>query len=446
MAPCTRSRGFPVDVTDRVPHARGRRVPRAPIHGLVSAALALASLASPAHATGPTCLVPMDVSQTDHLRAYGLTWWVLDRGRHAEWLLNYRGGSFLFDDDPETRREAARRRVTLQVLSPEAEDSLRAEMSGGDRASVVLEKAPKVALYDSSAGEPLDRPIELALEYAGIAFSRLREAEILAGDLSKYDCLLVGHQDFTGQQGRLYAAYHSFSWYQREERVQRAMAAKLGYGKVSQLEGAVALAIRDYIDRGGYLFAMCSAAQTYDIALAAEGVDIADSVFDGDPRDREAYRKLDYTRTLAFKGFNVETNPLLYGVSDIDVTEDVKSRGPTTRVRLLRFPAASAREAAMLVQDHTGFIPEFLGACTGFRTSRIADGVTVLAEVDSTDGVKYLCGRVGNGGFAFLGGHDPEDYEVMIGDPDPDLSRHTDSPGYRLILNNILSRAAPRSR
>jgi hypothetical protein len=391
-------------------------------------------------------LIPMDAPQTDHLKAYGLTYWVLTRGQKADWLLNYRGGSFLLQDDPATEREANVRGVTFARIGPADEAAIRATIADENMESVALEKAPKVAVYIPPNTPPWDDAVTLALEYADIPYEKLWDEQVLRGDLQKYDWLHLHHEDFTGQHGKFYAAYHTFPWYQEEERVQSAMAKKMGFAKVTQLKGAVALAIKDYVSRGGFMFGMCSATDTYDIALAASGLDIADVVYDGDPADPSANNRLDFSRTLAFRDFRLEMDPFLYRFSDIDVTADANLRGPAAVFTLFDFSAKNDPVPTMLVQDHVNAVPEFLGQSTGFRRSKIRSSVRVLGEVEGTDEVKYLHGQFGRGTFTFLGGHDPEDYQHMVGDPPTDLSRFKHSPGYRLILNNVLFPAAEKKK
>jgi hypothetical protein len=391
-------------------------------------------------------LVPMDDRQTDHLKAYGLTFWVLQRGNKAEWLLNYRGGSFLLPDDPQVEREANVRGVTIEPMGGGAEAAMRAEVADNNMEAIVLEKAPRVAVYIPPNTPPWDDAVTLALQYADVPFARVWDEEVLRGDLSKYDWLHLHHEDFTAQHGKFYAAYHTFPWYQEEERVQSETAAKLGFAKVTQLKAAVALTIKDYVARGGFMFGMCSATDTYDIALAAQGIDIADVVYDGDPPDGLAQRKLDFSRTLAFKDFRLELDPFVYKFSDIDVTQEAALRGPNTYFTLFDFSAKNDPVPSMLVQDHTNAVAEFLGQTTGFRRPKMRSGVLVLGEVEGTDEVKYLHGQFGRGTFTFLGGHDPEDYQHMVGDPPTELSRFKHSPGYRLILNNVLFPAAEKKK
>ena len=416
-----------------------------PIVAALSLGLSIAGAAAPppAHAGW---LVPMDEHQTDHLRAYGLAYWVLTRGQKAEWLLNYRGGSFLLKDDAATEREANLRGVTIQPMGGADEAAMRAEIADNNMESVILEKSPKVAVYIPPNTPPWDDAVTLALEYAQIPYARVWDEGVLRGELQQYDWLHLHHEDFTGQHGKFYAAYHSFPWYKEEEAVQQAMAIKLGFAKVTQLKAAVAGAIKEYIGRGGFMFGMCSATDTYDIALAAAGTDIVDVYYDGDPADPGANRKLDYSRTLAFKSFRLEMDPLLYRFSDIDVTQEASIRGPGAYFTLFDFSAKNDPVPTMLLQNHVNAVPEFLGQSTGFHKRFIRSGVLALAEVEGTDEVKYLHGQFGRGTFTFLGGHDPEDYQHMVGDPPTDLSRYRHSPGYRLILNNVLFPAAEKKK
>jgi hypothetical protein len=400
-------------------------------------------VATPAHAKW---LVPMDDKQDDHLKAYGLTFWVLTHGAKCEWLLNYRGGSFLLPDGDEIQREANVRGVSIEAMGGAAEAVMRAEIADNNMESIALEKAPRVAVYIPPNTPPWDDAVTLALQYADIPYTTVWDEEVLRGELSKVDWLHLHHEDFTGQHGKFYTAYHTFPWYKEEEAVQNAMARKLGFAKVTQLKASVAVAIKDWVSKGGFMFGMCSATDTYDIALAAQGVDIADFIYDGDAADPDAQSKLDFSRTLAFKDFQLEMNPMAYRFSDIDVTQEASQRGPKTVFTLFDFSAKNDPVPCMLVQDHVAGVPEFLGQSTGFRKSKIRSGVLALAEVEGTDEVKYLHGQYGRGTFTFLGGHDPEDYQHMVGDPPTELSKYKHSPGYRLILNNVLFPAAEKKK
>ena len=391
-------------------------------------------------------LVPMDDAQQNHLKAYGLTYNAIKAGASAEWLLNYRGGSFLLEDTPATQREANVRGVSYEPMGPGDEAAMRATIADENMEAVLLEKAPRVGVYIPPNTPPWDDAVTLALKYADIPYKTYWDEEVLRGDLKDVDWLHLHHEDFTGQHGKFYAAYHTFPWYQEEEAVQQAMAAKMGFAKVTQLKSAVAGAIKDFIGKGGFMFGMCSATDTYDIALAATGVDIADQVYDGDPPDPMAQRKLDFSRTLAFKDFIVDTDPMMYHFSDIDCTQEASLRGPNAVFTLFDYSAKNDPVATMLIQDHVASIPEFLGQSTGFHKSKLKSNVLVLGEVEGTDEVKYLHGDFGRGTFTFLGGHDPEDYQHLVGDPPTDLSKYRHSPGYRLILNNVLFPAAQKKK
>lgn len=407
---------------------------------LLAAALLAPSLA---HAKR---LVPMDDAQANHLKAYGLTFWVLERGIQCEWLLNYRGGSFVLPDDPATLREANIRGVTTEPLTGADLASIRATIADENMESVKLEKSPRIAVYIPPNTPPWDDAVTLALGYADIPYRKVWDEEVLRGDLKDFDWLHLHHEDFTGQHGKFWASYHQFAWYQEEERTQQAMARRLGFAKVTQLKGAVAAGIKDYVARGGFMFGMCSATDTYDIALAAQGVDIADVVYDGDGPDPLAQRKLDFSRTLAFHDFRLEMDPVVYRFSDIDVTAEAAQRGPNQQFTLFEFSAKNDPVPTMLVQNHVAGVAEFLGQSTGFRRAKLKAGVTVLGEVEGADEVKYLHGQFGQGTFTFLGGHDPEDYQHMVGDPETKLDQFPHSPGYRLILNNVLFPAAEKKK
>ena len=414
---------------------------------VLGAALALAAGAAALPSTARAgLLVPMDEKQTDHLKAYGLAYWTLVRGDRIEWLLNYRGGSFLVPEDAAIAREANVRGVAFEPMAGAAEAAMRAEIADNNMESVALEKAPRVAVYIPPNTPPWDDAVTLALEYADIPYTKLWDEEVLRGDLKNYDWLHLHHEDFTAQHGKFYNAYHHFPWYQEEERVQKAMAAKLGFAKVTHLKAAVAVTIKDYVGHGGFMFGMCSATDTYDIALAAQGIDIAESVYDGDPADPVANRKLQFERTLAFKDFRLEMDPFVYRFSDIDVTLEASLRGPNSVFTLFDFSAKNDPVPTMLVQNHVNAVPEFLGQTTGFRRPKLKSGVLVLGEVEGVDEVKYLHGQFGRGTFTFFGGHDPEDYQHMVGDPATDLAKYRHSPGYRLILNNVLFPAAEKKK
>jgi len=450
FGPRGRVNGAPDDAADPAAPARAHERSHAEVLDawpIVLLALALAA-ACPAltREAQAGMLIPMDGKQTDHLKAYGLTYWAIAHGQKAEWLLNYRGGSFLLADDAGNQREANLRGVAFEPMGGADEAAMRAEIADNNMEAVALEKPPRVAVYIPPNTPPWDDAVTLALKYADIPYATVWDEEVLRGDLVKYDWLHLHHEDFTGQHGKFYAAYHNFPWYQEEEAVQKAMAAKLGFAKVTQLKTAVAVAIKGFVARGGFMFGMCSATDTYDIALAAQDVDIADVIYDGDPPDADAQRKLDFSRTLAFRNFHLEMDPYAYRFSDIDVKQEASARGPNAVFTLFDFSAKNDPVPSMLVQNHVNAVPEFLGQSTGFHKSMIKSGVLTLAEVEGTDEVKYLHGQFGRGTFTFLGGHDPEDYEHMVGDPPTELSRYKHSPGYRLILNNVLFPAAEKKK
>jgi hypothetical protein len=391
-------------------------------------------------------LVPMDDAQQNHLKAYGLTYAAIKAGASAEWLLNYRGGAFLLADTPELRRQAGLSGVTIETVDNGRLSQLRGEIAANNMEAVPLEKAPKVAVYTPPDALPWDDAVTLALKYAGIEYTPIYDDDVERGDLSKYDWLHLHHEDFTGQQGKFYAAYAGAEWFQDERALQEKTAHDLGFAKVSECKKAVARTIKDYVARGGFLFAMCSATDTYDIALSAEGVDIVDAPYDGDPPDPGAQRRLDFSRTLAFRNFTLLLDPYVYEYSDLDVTMEAVARGRGSFFTLFDFSAKNDPVPTMLTQDHTNAVPEFLGQTTGFHKGFLKPGVTVLGEVEGTDEAKYIHGDYGKGTFTFYGGHDPEDYQHAVGDPPTDLSLHKHSPGYRLILNNVLFPAAEKKK
>jgi hypothetical protein len=412
------------------------------------AGIALATMvlcATLAGAAAARILVPMDLVQTDHLKAYGLAYWVLERGQTAEWLLNYRGGSFLLPDSERTERKARLMGVTLERVSGDQVGQIYATIEAGNMEVVLLETPPRVAIYTPPSSEPWDDAVTLALEYAEIEYTTLYDDEVLAGELDQYDWLHLHHEDFTGQYGRFYAGFRGAAWYQQRQQLYEQMAHRAGFEKVSQHKLAVALEIRNYIARGGFVFAMCSATDTFDIALAARNTDICAEVFDHDPMDPQCQEKLDYSECLAFENFRLELNPLVYEFSDIDTSNYRIARGPEADYfTLFDFSAKHDPVPSMLTQCHVAVVNGFFGQTTGFRRDRIKDSVTILGEVEGTDEVKYIHGHYGQGTFTWFGGHDPEDYQHAVGDPPTNLALHKNSPGYRLILNNILFPAAEK--
>jgi hypothetical protein len=396
-------------------------------------------------------LIFMDLQQTDHLKAYGIAYWALARGMEIDWLLNYRGGSFLLDYNELAATECRVRGVAFDILGAGQATTVYAEVQADDTNMDVvrLEKAPKVAVYVPPGFQPWDDAVTLALEYAEIPYDKLWDDEVLQGKLSEYDWLHLHHEDFTGQYGKFYASFANASWYIEQQVSLEKKARQLGFRKVSELKKAVARAIKEYIAGGGFMFAMCSATDTYDIALAAEDVDICDVMYDGDPPDPRAQEKLDFSKTLAFTNFTLEKNPLRYEYSDIDQppSDMLAMQNPETDYfTLFEFSAKFDPVPTMLTQNHVNVIKGFLGQTTNFKKSLIKKTVTILAEKEGLDQVRYLHGNYGRGTFTFYGGHDPEDYQHAVGDPPTDLSLHKNSPGYRLILNNILFPAAKKKQ
>lgn len=396
-------------------------------------------------------LMPMDLSQTDHLKAYGVAFWILQHGGQVDWLLNHRGGAFMTDQSEAVVRECRARGVSLELLSTAAATQVLAEVQREDANTDVvrLEKAPKIAVYVPPNFKPWDDAVTLALEYAEVPYSKIWDEEVLSGKLSDYDWLHLHHEDFTGQYGKFYANFRTAQWYLEQQAMYEREAQRLGFAKVSEEKKAVARAIKDYIGNGGFMFAMCSATDSYDIALAAEGVDICDVMFDGDPPDRNAQTRLDFSKTLAFENFTLDMNPYRYEYSDIDTppSDPPPIRDPhTDYFTLFEFSAKHDPVPSMLTQDHVSIVQGFMGQTTAFRRSLIKRTVTALAEREGTDEVRYIHGNFGRGTFTWYGGHDPEDYQHAVGDPPTDLSLHKNSPGYRLILNNVLFPAAKKKQ
>lgn len=396
-------------------------------------------------------LVPMDLRQADHLKSYGIAFWCLERGLDVEWLLNYRGGSFLMDNTPLLANECRLRGVTVEPISGADATAILARITddNSNMDVVKLEKAPKIAVYVPPTFKPWDDAVTLALEYAEIPYKKIWDDEVLGGKLSEYDWVHLHHEDFTGQYGKFYATHRSSPWYIEQQLLYERKAKELGYAKVSDEKKAVARALRDYVAGGGFMFAMCSATDSYDIALAAENVDICDAVFDGDPPDPDAQKRLDFSKCFAFRNFTIDMNPMRYEYSDIDIppSDPVPLRDPNTDYfTLFEFSAKYDPVPTMLTQDHVNVIKGFMGQTTAFKKSLIKPSIVILAEREGTEEVKYLHGNYGRGTFTFYGGHDPEDYQHAVGDPPTDLNLHKNSPGYRLILNNVLFPAAKKKQ
>ena len=392
-------------------------------------------------------LVPMDSEQTDHLKAYGLTFWVLDHRMTGEWLLNYRDGSFLLPDRPDVRREAALRGVSVTPVDGGQVAQIQAQITQGNMERVILEKAPKIAVYtpDQEYMNPWDDAVLIALKYADIPFDKLWDAEVMQGRLQEYDWLHLHHEDFTGQYSKFYISHGGTAWLQAAVQVNDAMAKRFGKANVPELKKSVAEEMRRYVSQGGFLFAMCTATETLELALAAMGVDIAAAFSDGSPVDQQATQKMQWQRTLAFKDVEVQTNPGVNAFSDIDGHQvNTPWRQQLGTYTLFEFSAKFDPVPSMLVQNHQRVMKDFYGLTTSFRRDRLKSNVVVLAEEEGANWVKYIHGTFGEGTWTFLGGHDPEDPEHQIDDPPTDLSMHPHSPGYRLILNNVLFPAAKK--
>lgn len=394
-------------------------------------------------------LIPMDLSQTDHLKAYGITYWVLTKDIPVDWLLNYRGGSFMLDATTEIKAECRIRGVLFEELDGASAASIYADVQreNVNMEVVRLEKAPRIAVYVPPGFRPWDDAVTLAMEYAEVKYEKLWDEEVLNGKLSEYDWLHLHHEDFTGQYGKFYSSAATQPWYIQQVALLESTARKMGYKKVSELKKAVVEKIRDYIMGGGFMFAMCSATDTYDIALAAAGIDIVERPFDGDPAEPDCNDRLDFSRTFAFQNFRVITNPMEYEYSNIDIDANLLlANEASDYFTLFDFSAKYDPVPTMLTQCHVNVVRGFLGQTTAFHKDLIKKSVTILAERDGTDQVRYIHGNVGRGTFTWYGGHDPEDYRHNVGDPPTDLSLHKTSPGYRLILNNILFPAAKKKK
>jgi hypothetical protein len=402
-------------------------------------------------AAGPVArarlLIPMDLTQSDHLKAYGVVYRALEQGENAEWLLNYRGGSFLVEDHEEARRTLLLRDVRSEPVGGADEARILADIEAGNMETIRLEKAPRVAVYipPPEVDEPWDDAVILALTYAEIPFERIYDADVQSGRLTEFDWLHLHHEDFTGQYGKFYASYHSAAWYIHRQQVEEQLAGAAGYATVWQYKHATAQAIKQYVARGGFLFSMCSGTDALDIALAAGDTDICAEIYDGDPADPQAQARLDFGRCLAFTDFTLVEDPLIYEFSDVDMTNAHRGLDPEGDVfTLFEFSAKEDPVPTMLTQCHVNLVAGFMGQTTSFKRSTLKPSTLVLAEGPDLEEVRYVHGNYGKGTFTFLGGHDPEDYEHRVGDPPTKLELHRTSPGYRLILNNVLFPAAQK--
>ncbi len=392
-------------------------------------------------------LIPMDNSQSNHLKAYGIAYYVLTYDLEVSWLLNYRGGSFMFPHHNRFEQEMAIRGVSYQVIADVQANAIINEIAHPDvnMEQIVLHKVPRIAVYTPPHSLPWDDAVTLALSYAEIPYDPIYDEEVISGVLPLYDWLHVHHEDFTGQFGKFWAAYRNADWYKRDVQLAEELARKLGFNRVADLKLAVAKSIQQFVAGGGYMFAMCSAPESIDIALAAEGIDIVHEVFDGTPMDPNAQEKLDFSRTFAFHNFQIVTNPYEYAKSNIDVPKTGRDQR-TDFFSLFEFSAKWDPVPTMLTQNHESLVKGFMGQTTAFKRHLVKPTVTILGETRAKDEVRYIHGSFGQGTFTFYGGHDPEDYRHFVGDPPTDLNLFPNSPGYRLILNNVLFPAARKKK
>lgn len=394
-------------------------------------------------------LIPMDAeSQKNHLKAYGITYWVLAKQQKVHWLLNYRGGSFLLPDGDAIRKECQIRGVSFEVLSTAQSEQILDEISSPSKNqdAVILEKAPKIAVYSPKGNQPWDDAVTMVLAYAEIPYVTIYDEEVLSDKLALYDWLHLHHEDFTGQYGKFYGSYKAAPWYIENKKKSEELAEKLGFSKVSEEKGAVASKIRNYVIGGGFMFAMCSATDSFDIALSAEGVDICEPMFDGDASDPSYQAQINYKKTFAFTDFTLERNPTVYEFSTIDMTQKRQISKETDYFSLMDFSAKWDPVPTMLCQNHTSLVKGFMGQTTSFKRSQIKPTVLILGENKINNEARYIHGIKGKGFFTFYGGHDPEDYQHRVGDPKTELELHPTSPGYRLILNNVLFPAARKKK
>jgi hypothetical protein len=393
-------------------------------------------------------LVPMDETQKNHLKSYGIAYWVLQRDVEVKWLLNYRGGSFMMEHLPEIENECVVRGVGYETITDAQAAAILQTISEPDvnQDAVSMNKAPKIAVYSPPNKQPWDDAVTLVLTYAEINYDIIYDEEILSGKLPEYDWLHLHHEDFTGQYGKFWRTYQHMPWYQQEVAINKALAEKLGFLKVSEMKSFVAREIENYVNNGGFLFAMCAATDTYDISLAAIGVDICEPMFDGDPADKNADEKLDFNRTFAFENFRLEKSPYEYEFSNIDATNTRAVQRENDYFTLFDFSAKWDPIPTMLCQNHNNLIKGFMGQTTAYRKEVIKPDVLILGENKPAREARYIHGEKGKGFWTFYGGHDPEDYRHLIGDPPTDLTLHPNSPGYRLILNNVLFPAAKKKK
>ena len=394
-------------------------------------------------------LIPMDDYQKDHLKAYGIAFYSLKNNANVEWLLNYRGGSFLFDNSNIISRECILRGVNYELISATELNQIYQIINDSNMDIVLLEKTPEIAVYSPEDKQPWDDAVTLALTYAEIDYEIIFDTEVINNELKKYDWLHLHHEDFTGQYGKFYKNYKHRAWYKEMELDFNNLATQLGFSSVHNLKKSVAWKIKEYINNGGFIFAMCSATDSFDIALAAKDTDIAHSVFDGTPIDRDYNQTLNFNNSIAFENYNLYTDPNIYEYSTIDFPSSHQPNSKSAEAdyfTLFEFSAKWDPIPTMLTQNHVNIINGFMGQTTGYNKKYLKKHVLIMGEDPASDQVKYIHGNSGKGTFTFLGGHDPEDYKHHVGDPPTDLSLHKNSPGYRLILNNVLFPAAKKKK
>lgn len=394
-------------------------------------------------------LIPMDAeSQKEHLKAYGITYWVLEKNKKVEWLLNYRGGSFLIPASEDLKKECDIRGVSYQIISDRKAKSIleSIESPSKNQSAVLLEKAPKIAVYSPKGNPPWDDAVTMALTYAEIPYDVVYDKEVLNDQLLLYDWLHLHHEDFTGQFGKFYRAYRAAPWYIKEKKEAEELAASLGYDKVSKEKLAVAKKIKNYVVGGGFMFAMCSATDSFDIALSAQNTDICEPMFDGDPSEPGYQKQLDFSKTMAFEDFTLVRDPMVYEYSSIDMTRRRNVPRDKDYFTLRDYSAKWDPIPTMLNQNHTAIIKGFMGQTTAFNPKNIKSNILVLGKNRINDEARYIHGIKGKGFFTFYAGHDPEDYQHRVGDPKTELKLHPNSPGYRLILNNVLFPASDKKK
>ena len=414
--------------------------------GMGRLALGLALMGS---AQAGKLLLPMDLTQSNHLKAYGVAYASLAQGVKVEWLLNYRGGAFLLEDLESLRGEAVKRGVLFEAVDEDEVDRIHRQIEASNMETVKLEKAPRIAVYTPPSHPPWDDAVTLAMAYAEIPYEKVYDREIVSGALAHYDWLHLHHEDFTGQYSKFYGAFRGAPWFGQQVAVQERLAKELGFANNAVMKKAVALAIRSYVEKGGFLFAMCLATITLDMALAAAKTDVVGEPFDGTPPSPDYRKKVDYSLCLAFTDFSYDTDPMSPTHGDLDynqVNAGPLKRRPANDFSLFDFSPKFDPVPSMLVQNHTDYVKGFFGLATSFPKSKVKGSVTVLGEAAGQPAVRYLHGNLGQGQFTYYGGHDPEDYSHAVGDQPTDLDLHKNSPGYRLILNNILYPAARQKK